>query len=525
VKKYFTALNIVFATEIATVVLASWGSIPREVTLIMAGLMIVYVVFSSVENSLMLTLMSIPLFVALPITTSFDTMADWRLIIAVLFISLFFRLGVSVSLIKDESGKWHFRENVRHYLAEYLTWAFLSVGALSILVAEYKVLGVKKLLFIINIFLLHLVIRNFLGKTGQVDKAVKVLRALGVGSIITIAVGLIQLLVTLFVPLAAFWQYWAGKIILVFYGKNLSELLKISNTWFAYYANKPPTLRIFSVFPDSHSSAMFLILSLPVFLSLAVFFQAEKRQRQFYWIMAALATFLVIMSGSRGAWLSFIPVGAVGLYLFIKKIELYFTKKIIIAFVAFGALFLVSSLYPFLYYKVQSMRVDLALFERAKSISDLDEISNKGRLEIWLTSAKSIIAHPILGVGLGNYISVLGEDVSAVKKGASAHNLYLDFAAEIGIAGALFLITMFLEILRSSWRFFKEAKEPYLKAFCLFFGLYFLWAMIYSLFDVVLLNDKVLMFFVAEIAVLYSVHYLAQKELKIINPHTFQKSI
>jgi len=110
-----------------------------------------------------------------------------------------------------------------------------------------------------------------------------------------------------------------------------------------------------------------------------------------------------------------------------------------------------------------------------------------------------------LGVGLGNYVEVLDEDVLAAKKGASAHNLYLDFAAEIGVAGALFLIVIFILILKRSWEVFRRAKEDYFKFFGLVFGLYFVWILGYSFFDVVLLNDKVLLLFAAMVGSLYGI--------------------
>ncbi len=85
-------------------------------------------------------------------------------------------------------------------------------------------------------------------------------------------------------------------------------------------------------------------------------------------------------------------------------------------------------------------------------------------------------------------------------------------ASEIGIFGSLILIVMFLEILRTSWRVFRRSKEPYLKIFGLLFLLYFLWVMVYSLFDVVLLNDKVLLIFMVVLGVLYSIKSLEGKD-------------
>jgi O-antigen ligase len=186
--------------------------------------------------------------------------------------------------------------------------------------------------------------------------------------------------------------------------------------------------------------------------------------------------------------------------------------------VIFGVLFLFSSFYPPVLYKFQSWQdggnssTTFSFFERARSISNLKEVSNKGRLEIWQASARSLIKYPLLGVGLGNYVTVLDEDVSAAKKGASAHNLYLDFANEIGILGALLLVLIFFEILRNSWLVFRRAKEPDFRAFGLFFALYFLWVLAYSLFDVVLLNDKVLLFFMTGVGLLYSIRRIERKE-------------
>jgi len=54
---------IILATEILIVVLASVGIVEREAVLIMTGLLIFYFIFSRIEDSLILFIVSIPLFV------------------------------------------------------------------------------------------------------------------------------------------------------------------------------------------------------------------------------------------------------------------------------------------------------------------------------------------------------------------------------------------------------------------------------------------------------------------------------
>jgi O-antigen ligase len=130
-------------------------------------------------------------------------------------------------------------------------------------------------------------------------------------------------------------------------------------------------------------------------------------------------------------------------------------------------------------------------FKRAKSIIDLEELSVKSRMGIWKASFQSILKRPILGVGIGNYPVVLDEDISAAKKGASAHNLYLDVASEMGLLGLIILLLIFWQILKKGWKT------------NLIFVFFLLWIFIYNLFDVVLLNDKVLLLFMVALAILY----------------------
>ena len=54
----------------------------------------------------------------------------------------------------------------------------------------------------------------------------------------------------------------------------------------------------------------------------------------------------------------------------------------------------------------------------------------------------SISEQPFLGVGFGNFNYVLGENASALKKGSSAHSIYFDIAAEVGILGLIIFLLL-----------------------------------------------------------------------------------
>lgn len=521
-KKHLTQLNIIFGLEAIIVLLASIGLIPREAILVWTGLAVFYMVFSPVRDSLWLTVASIPLFAALPLSDGFDTLANWRIIVAVLFIiwlvkelknycSSEFRIGGTsrelfgkpIVGLTSRLATLARRIKTAPFL-NVLTAFFLSIAALSIGAADFKTLAVKKLLFLINIFLLFLITRNM---TRDKESVLRVWQAAAAGGIAAAGAALAQFIAIMFVPLIDFWQFWAHRVIDFFYGQNLAGLLSYSNTWFAYYDAAPPTLRLFSVFPDSHSFAMFSLLTVPIFLTLAVYF---SRRKAIFWVLAGLALLGAVFSGSRGVWLSALPVAVIALHLYFRGPEKTAPKQALFSLVLFAIIFLASTFYPSIFYKVQAWQTGqyssstISFFERARSISDLDEASNKGRLEIWRNSLVSIVQKPLLGVGLGNFVSVINEEAGAAKKGASAHNLYLDIAAEIGVLGLVVLLLMFADILYTAWLVWRRSAENYFKFFGLLFGLYFIWILGYSFFDVVLFNDKVLLLFMVSAATLYS---------------------
>jgi O-antigen ligase len=150
-------------------------------------------------------------------------------------------------------------------------------------------------------------------------------------------------------------------------------------------------------------------------------------------------------------------------------------------------------------------RSKFSMFERAFSISDFDETSNKGRIQIWQETLTSISEHPFLGVGFGNFNYVLGENATALKKGSSAHSVYLDIASEVGVFGLIIFLLILIEILKTSRNLFFKLENKYLKMFAGSFFVYFVWICAYSIFDVVIFNDKVLITTVIIIGTLYSI--------------------
>ena len=490
---------VILLTELTAIFLMVFNVLPREASLFVVGLLIFYFIFSPLEDSLWVFIASIPLFVALPITENFDTMASWRILLAVLFLVLFFKQGIS----------WRLKGNFKYYQAEYLTGIFLLIMVASLFIADDVFIGIKKILFLVNIFLLYIIIRNIIHRNKNVLP--KIINAMKVAIGLVLGIGFLQLIMVFFINLHKFWYLWDRNVINVFYGIDLSNLLSYSNTWFSYYSYQLPTLRMFSIFPDSHSFAFFCILAVPFFIT-ALFINNRKSKLKIIGSYLALISCLlaILFSGSRGAWVSALGVFLICLFVIVRKRA----QLVLGCFIIFFLLFPIASAILFMPQYIELGRdalSNVSLFERARSIIDFVETSIKGRLEIWQRTVDSIIIRPLLGVGIGNFPSVLNEDLSFSKRGSSAHNLYFDFAAEIGVFGLFILLVIFWKIFKRAWYFFQgkiKGNNSYLNVWTGFFAIAFLWILGYGLFDVVLLNDKVLLFFVTNIAVLYS--YVSQ---------------
>ena len=542
--------------QIVTTALIVFGFVEREAVFFVTAALLLFTALAPLEEGVALFILSIPFFFALPFSESFDSMANWRVLSAVLFIKY-------VTLRVKQSGIEKFSMGILLDFARRITKeafhsklfltaiAFIAWGFISSLNAAYPVAGIKKMLFFMNIFLLFPVIQYifkgtvenfstcaspeasiiiFIIKKNGFNKLLLVIRY---SLLVVLVIGFLQLTSLFIVPLEAFWRFWAGRVIPVFYGYNLGELLQTSNTWFASGGDGAPTLRMFSVFPDSHSLAMFVMLGLVV--PTAVWLKKKNRKE---FLIITIGFLALIFSGSRGVWLSAVGVVVVlgGIWMFMrwKKYEknyAFFAKNLIALFVLFWILFLPASIISSLTQRAQGGIADsFTGIKRVRSITNLEEVSNRSRLQIWKAAIGTIVDRPVFGVGPGNFSVALGEDISASRKGASAHNLYLDIASEMGLPGLLLFLLLIGHILYRAISSIFTTKnlesrienlgkpEPLIhdsrfiiqKTMPMVFSVYFLWILGYSLFDVVLFNDKVLIFAIILVACCYGTPKLKQ---------------
>lgn len=86
-------------------------------------------------------------------------------------------------------------------------------------------------------------------------------------------------------------------------------------------------------------------------------------------------------------------------------------------------------------------------------------VHKAGRVYIWKNSFKMIADNPIFGVGLGNfkesYAEYIPSDVEEIRKVSSAHNDFIDIAANTGIPGFVFFAALWIAVIYRLWKSYK----------------------------------------------------------------------
>ncbi len=493
-----------FLAHLVVVVLVVTGVLPRVVVPFWTLVLAVYVLWASLEDSMTFFIRSIPFFIAIPITSTFDSLNIWRVLSGLIFLK----------------WTWHNRPNLTGYLKTPLAkilLAILLLAILSAISAPSHILAIKRILYFINLSLIGIVLYDLIVRNQ--DFSQRVIKNIAIPTIIVALIGIVQQISTYYLDIFQFVDFWGGIAERNLFGNAWAETAIKANTWFAYFGDQL-SLRMFSIFPDSHSFPIFLLLGLPTILAIALRKVIEKggtlktmfKTRASVLVIFVPIIFLAaILSGTRGIWVASIGAVLVSLALICwhhkmnldsshRNIFKYISSYLVIFFLLFGLAY-----YIFASNQFQMSKNDSAIFgKRVRSVLDISETSNARRIEIWKASLQSIIKHPLLGVGIGNFPVVVGEDLAKAKAGSSAHNLYLNIAAELGIP-ALILALWFL------WLLFKKIYTNFLKTRnskleTVYYGsaiIYIPWVLIYSLTDVAIFDERAFLLFVITAALIF----------------------
>ena len=496
-------LNLIFIAHLLMFGLVVFGWWPRTIVPFWAGALLIYCLLVPLEETVLFFVRSIPFFVALPLTTNFDNFNMWRILALVIFL------------------RWLTLEKIKNLLkpktpVAFSLWLIIIAATFSLLVAASPALALRRIIYFLNLALIGIVIQ-WLARHREFAK--RLIANITIPTMLVIALGFFQLWTTYVMNIFQFVDLWCGIIERNLYGNAWAEIALKANTWFAYFGDRL-SLRMFSIFPDSHSFPMFVIFGLPAIMAYAlekvvalnISYRGLAKSRGRIWLVFVPLAFLaVILSGTRGMWVA----GAVSLFwtacliywVASNRVD-HFQQSVFRYLATYLVFFLMlfTVAYPiFGSAQFQVSKEDAGVFaRRVRSAFDFGETSNARRIEIWKASLASIKKHPWLGVGIGNFPVVVGEDLARAKAGSSAHNLYLHIAAELGVPAFLVALYFLWLLLAKCYRNFLVEKDPLL---LIYFGamLIFLpWNLFYLFTDVAIFDERVFLLFVTTVALLLS---------------------
>lgn len=218
--------------------------------------------------------------------------------------------------------------------------------------------------------------------------------------------------------------------------------------------------RITSTFKHSNDFGGYLVLILPVFLSLFFTFLKLKNSHLIFWkqkILLRTIVVVVLLSGlfclgvtySRSAWLAAL-IAFIVLAVFMNK------RKMITWVVLATAIFTV-------------IFIPKMLRERTSNFNHNSIFTTSSRLLYWTEAVHIIKFYPVFGLGLNNYSEIAPDFKMNDSGGGYPHNCYLQLTAEMGIAGGLSFLILIYSFITEARKKLLKSKEVVLKA--LGFGL------------------------------------------------------
>lgn len=304
-----------------------------------------------------------------------------------------------------------------------LLLSFLFLCTFSLVNANEISWGLRKLLFLFSFFPLYFVLTAFLDTH---TKIVRLTKYIVFGSFSLAIVSIIQFLLQFVIPLNTLFRFLTRTILPVFLGTTFAQSVADYPSIFVNVGGHT-LMRAVAIFPDPHMLSFYLGMTAPLALGLALVIPHKK---YLFFTIAGTLLLADLLTFSRGGYL-----GIISGLLFLLALQYRHwsrrTEKIVLGILIGGALIVFVS----------------PIGTRLSSSFNTQEGSNQGRIEMWRTATDIIIQHPLLGVGLGNY-SLTVKPSAQYRDPIYAHNLFLDIAAETGIANALiFMALIFASII------------------------------------------------------------------------------
>lgn len=211
--------------------------------------------------------------------------------------------------------------------------------------------------------------------------------------------------------------------------------------WLDTANNSGITARVFSVFGNPNILAEYLIMIIPI--SVSLFWYTKKlSQKVIFFLTSMILLITLLLTYSRGGWLGF----AFGMLVFVLLVQ----KKLLLLLIPLG----LGSVYF----------LPQTILNRILSIGNLADSSNAYRIKIWRISIGIIKDYWVSGVGFG-YIPFKKtfETYIRTMPAYHAHNTYIETAAEMGIPGLIILLLFIFILYRYAIKKLIRGEDRYIK--------------------------------------------------------------
>lgn len=213
--------------------------------------------------------------------------------------------------------------------------------------------------------------------------------------------------------------------------------------------------RVYGTFGHPNVLAFYLVCGVNLLLIYQLAQRKAQRSLLYPWLIG-IGSVMLLFTYTRGAWLGFILIQLVLGWI-------YYRKQLIISLVLIAGLFFSWQIVNTV--SISTFNYDLNSIDLIHRLTARDDEADSidWRLEVYRVMAPKTLESPLLGYGLGNFVTLRKQGDIGLFDDPEAHNDYLRLAIESGFVGAtiyvLFWVSILLTLIRhlrshqtSSWQ-------------------------------------------------------------------------
>lgn len=211
--------------------------------------------------------------------------------------------------------------------------------------------------------------------------------------------------------------------------------------WVDKATNPDVQARAYSVFGNPNIFAEYLIMIIPISVSL-FWFSKKIHKKCLFLITTMVLALALLLTMSRGGWIGF-AFSALVFILFVEK------RLLLLAIpVGIGGLFLLPD----------------TILNRILSIVNFADSSNDYRIRMWKITLEVIRDNWLVGVGFGHlpFKAAFGKYTRTMTT-YHAHNTYLETMAEMGIVGFIVFISFLFVLFKYAVKKLIKGNDKYIK--------------------------------------------------------------